>query len=177
VKFNRAHDHCRPDEGSPQSIDRWRCAVENYVPAIESEGRGAVPHEARVPFAHFLNQIHIGIHSCFAHERLDKLKDLPDSHPLNNQELSVLLEIVIDGKDGSVASLGVVRSSGLTAFDILALESVESGLPRDAPPREILSSDGDVYLHWEFHRKRIYACSTYFAWPYLVSEPIERAPN
>ena len=38
-------------------------------------------------------------------------------------------------------------------------------------PEAIRSEDGSVYLHWEFHRKDLYACSTMGARPYILKEP------
>jgi hypothetical protein len=39
-----------------------------------------------------------------------------------------------------------------------------------------VSPDGRVYLHWEFYRNPFYACSTYFAHPYLLKANPESAP-
>jgi hypothetical protein len=40
----------------------------------------------------------------------------------------------------------------------------------------IVSPDGNVYLHWEFHRNPIPACSTYFARTYMIKAPQRTAP-
>ena len=45
-----------------------------------------------------------------------------------------------------------------------------------APPPSIVSPDGNVYLHWEFHRNPLFACSTYFARPYIIKVPQKTAP-
>jgi hypothetical protein len=34
-----------------------------------------------------------------------------------------------------------------------------------------VSPDGNVYLHWEFHRDEVYACSTMNARPFLLNTP------
>jgi hypothetical protein len=66
--------------------------------------------------------------------------------------------------------MGVVRTSGVTAFDINALEAVSKAAPFGKPPAEIVSPDGNVYVHWEFYRNPDYACSTYFAHPIILKE-------
>jgi hypothetical protein len=33
-----------------------------------------------------------------------------------------------------------------------------------------------VYLHWEFHRNPLLACSTYFARPFILKVPQKSAP-
>ncbi len=38
------------------------------------------------------------------------------------------------------------------------------------------SPDGNVYLHWECYRNPYYACSTYFAHPFLLKAAPESAP-
>jgi hypothetical protein len=45
-----------------------------------------------------------------------------------------------------------------------------------APP-EILSPDGNVYVHWQFYRNPFYACSTYFAHPYLLKQSASIVPG
>jgi hypothetical protein len=62
-------------------------------------------------------------------------------------------------------------------FDVGALESVQRASPYGAPPREIVSPDGNVYLHWEFWRDPNYACSTYFAHPYILRFKPTNAPT
>ncbi|MBI4701915.1 MAG: hypothetical protein HY744_12320 [Deltaproteobacteria bacterium] len=56
----------------------------------------------------------------------------------------------------------------MTAFDVAALRSVEAASPFGKPPDAIVSPDGRVYLHWEFHRDPYYACTSRFARPYLL---------
>jgi hypothetical protein len=54
-------------------------------------------------------------------------------------------------------------------FDAAALDSVVRAQPFGPAPSEIRSSDGDVYLHWEFHRDEVFACSTMHARPFLLA--------
>lgn len=156
-------------------LDRWRGAIENYVANVKPGNQTAL-NTARVPFAAYLNQIHQRLHQVFAHGFLGHLEQLPPKHPLNNQEMSTHLEIALSREDGRIVKMGVTKSSGVTAFDVGALESVSKAAPYGPPPGSIVSSDGNVYLHWEFHRNRNYACSTYFARPYIIDVGQEPAP-
>jgi hypothetical protein len=63
---------------------------------------------------------------------------------------------------------GLTKSSGILQFDVSALASVDRAAPFGVPPAAIVSPDGNVYLHWEFYRNPDYACSTYFAHPFIL---------
>jgi hypothetical protein len=54
---------------------------------------------------------------------------------------------------------------------------VQNAAPFGKPPPIIVSPDGKVYLHWEFYRNPYYACSTYFAHPYMLKATPETAPS
>ncbi len=155
--------------GSWQSLglERWRPALENYVANVKPGNQTAL-NTAREPFARYLNQIHQRLHELFADLFLGHLDQLPKEHPLNNQDMSTHLEIALNKEDGRVVRMGITKSSGVTAFDVGALDSVERAAPYGPPPSAILSSDGNVYLHWEFHRRPELACSTYFARPFII---------
>lgn len=156
-------------------IDKWRSAIENYVPSVQPGNQTAL-NTARVPFASYLNTIHNRLHPIFADSFLGSLDGLPGGHPMNRADIKTHLEIVLSQEDGRVVRMGVTRTSGVTAFDIAALESVQRGSPYGPPPREIVSPDGSVYFHWEFHRNPYYACSTYFARPYILKVKPKTAP-
>jgi hypothetical protein len=47
--------------------------------------------------------------------------------------------------------------------------------PFGAPPAIIVSPDGNVYIHWEFHRDPFYACTSRFARPYLLKDVGKKA--
>ncbi|HEY3233371.1 MAG TPA: TonB C-terminal domain-containing protein, partial [Polyangiaceae bacterium] len=148
-------------------LQRWRSAIENYVPSVKPGNQTAL-NTARVPFASYLNTIHNRLHPIFAESFLGSLDRLPGSDPMNRMDMSTNLEIVLSQDDGHVVRMGVTKTSGVTAFDISALESVQRAQPFGTPPKEIVSPDGRVYLHWEFWRDPWYACSTYFARPFLL---------
>ncbi|MEZ4221192.1 MAG: TonB C-terminal domain-containing protein [Polyangiaceae bacterium] len=156
-------------------IEKWRSAIENYVPSVRPGNQTAL-NTARVPFASYLNTIHNRLHPIFADSFLGSLDSLPGTHPMNRPDIKTHLEIVLSQEDGRVVRMGVTRTSGVTAFDIAALESVQRAAPYGAPPKEIISPDGNVYFHWEFHRNPYYACSTYFARPYILKVQPKSAP-
>ncbi|HSC89840.1 MAG TPA: hypothetical protein VLC09_21335, partial [Polyangiaceae bacterium] len=158
-----------------QGLEKWRPAIENYVATVKP-GNQTNLNTAHAPFATYLTVIHNRIHPVFAENFLDHLARLPPSDPLNNPEMSTHLEVQLSGQDGRVMRLGITKSSGLTAFDIGALDSVERAGPYGTPPAAILSSDGNVYLHWEFHRRPELACSTYFARPFILKLKPDSAP-
>lgn len=156
-------------------IERWRPAIENYVATVKLGNQTAL-NTARVPFAAYLNRIHNRLHPIFAVNYLGFLDGLPGSAGLHDKDMKTNLEIVLSQSNGSIVKMGVTQTSGVTAFDISALESVQRASPFGAPPAAIVSPDGNVYLHWEFHRNPLFACSTYFARPYIIKVPQKTAP-
>lgn len=156
-------------------IERWRSAIENYVPSVKPGNQTAL-NTAKAPFASYLNLVHNRLHPVFADRFLGSLDELPASHPLNGPELVTHLEIVLDREEGRIQRMGVAKTSGVTAFDVAALESVHKAQPFGAPPKEIVSPDGNVYFHWEFYRNPQFACSTYFAHPYILKTAPKSAP-
>ncbi len=150
------------------NFDRWRTAIENYVSSVKPGNQTAL-NTAAVPFASYLNGIHNRIHPIFADSFLGSLDNLPASHPLNDRHLVTRLEIVLT-RDGHLRRMGVVSTSGITAFDIAALDAVDRAQPFGPAPGAIISPDGNVYLHWEFHRDE-FACSTAGARPFILSAP------
>lgn len=150
-------------------FERWRSAIENYVSTVKPGNQTAL-NTAAVPFASYLTMMHNRIHPIFADTFLGSLESLPPSHPLSDKHLITSLEIVLT-KDGRLQKMGVTRTSGITAFDIAALDSVQRASPFGPAPSAIVSADGNVYLHWEFHRNEVYACSTMNARPFLLNIP------
>ena len=76
--------------------------------------------------------------------------------------------IVLDRAAGKIVRMGVTKSSGETAFDLVALRAVDRASPFGQAPDLIASPDGNVYVHWEFHRDPFDACTTRNARPYLL---------
>jgi hypothetical protein len=148
-------------------IERYRSAIENYVPSVRP-GNTTALNTAASPFATYLNDIHNRIHPIFADDFLGSLNRLPASDPMNRSDLRTEVEIVVSKLDGSLVRRGLTRSSGILQFDVSALASIDRAAPFGPPPDAIVSPDGNVYLHWEFYRNPDYACSTYFAHPFLL---------
>jgi hypothetical protein len=152
------------------NFERWRNAIENYVSSVKPGNQTAL-NTAAVPFASYLNTIHNRIHPIFADNFLGSLDNLPKNHPMNDPKISTRLEIVVSPKEGRIVKMGVVKTSGITAFDIAALDSVNRAQPFGPAPNAIVSPDGNVYLHWEFHRDEVFACSTMHARPFMLNAP------
>jgi len=133
-------------------------------------GNQTALNTAAAPFATYLNGMHNRIHPIFADSFLASLDGMPATHPLNDQHLITRLEIVLT-RDGHIVKQGIVKSSGVTMFDIAALDSVQRASPFGPAPGAIVSADGQVYLHWEFHRDEVYACSTMNARPFMLNTP------
>jgi TonB family protein len=151
------------------NFERWRSAIENYVSSVKLGNQTAL-NTAAVPFASYLNGMHNRIHPIFADSFLGSLDGLPPSHPMNDKHLVTRLEIVLT-KEGHLKKMGVVRTSGITAFDVAALDAVDRAQPFGPAPKAIVSPDGNVYLHWEFHRDEVFACSTQGARPFILNTP------
>jgi TonB family protein len=151
------------------NFDRWRSAIENYTTSV-TPGNQTALNTAKVPFASYLNGMHNRIHPIFAESFLESLDGLPPSHPMNDQHLITRLEIVLT-REGRLKRMGVVKTSGITAFDIAALDAVDRAQPFGPAPSAIISADGNVYLHWEFHRDEVFACSTMNARPFILNTP------
>ncbi len=86
---------------------------------------------------------------------------------MNEVDLHTRLEIVVD-RSGKLVQTGVVKTSGLTVFDVAALEAVDRAQPFEPPPIDIVSADGNVYMHWIFYRDDRCACSTMNCRPFLL---------
>ena len=159
----------------PSDPTLWRSAIENYVPSVRPGNQTAL-NTAAMAFARYMNAVHNRIHPLFTGAFLFTLDSLPAGQPLNDERLSTELEIVLNQESGDIVRMGVTKFSGVTAFDIGALDSVKRAAPFGTPPREIVSPDGNVYLHWEFHRN-MEACSTFNARPFLLKAPAKAAAD
>ncbi len=157
-------------------FERWRAAIENYDPSVKPGNQTSL-NAARVPFATYINAIHNRIHPIFAEEFLASLDSMPKGAAMAAADLVTHLEIVLSKDQGRIVHMGVTKASGVTAFDIVALDSVSRGQPFGKAPDAIVSPDGNVYLHWEFHRDPFDACSTRNASPFLLATAPKGAPK
>lgn len=154
-------------------LERWRPAIENYVPGVRAGNQTNLGTRAS-PFATYLTLIHNRLHPIFSEGFVDNLGDLPKESILRDTSLIAWMEIVLR-PDGTIHHLGIVRPSGSTVFDIAALDSVDRAAPFGNAPKEIVSPDGLVYLHWEFHND-LERCSTANARPYVLDDSSKPKP-
>jgi TonB family protein len=156
---------------SPQ---KYEASLTGYVARVRVGNQRAL-NETAVVWAHYLNALHNQIHPAFTDSFLTGLVGQDAGDALDDPHLITRLEIVLDAQ-GRVSTLGVVRSSGQVRFDLAALEAVTRSGPYPQPPPELRSFDGNVYLHWEFHRNPTFACSTMNARPFrLMLDPTDAA--
>ncbi|MBK8253820.1 MAG: hypothetical protein IPK82_14290 [Polyangiaceae bacterium] len=161
----------RGANGGKEPLD-WRAAVENYQPGVKVGNQTSL-NAAKSAFATYLNTMHNRIHPIFAEEFLQSLSKLPPGHKLN-ENLVTFIEIVLSKDDGKIVRAGVTKASGSTAFDLVSVSSARRAGPFGKPPDSIVSHDGHVYIHWEFHRDPFDACSSRNARPYLLKAPEEK---
>lgn len=154
---------------APQNkFGEYKAAIENYDPSVKPGNQTAL-NAARSVFATYLNTIHNRIHPIFADEFLSSLDAASKSNVMNKPDLWTRVEIVLSKDQGKIVRFGIVKPSGVTAFDIVALNSIKRAEPFGKAPDAIVSPDGNVYLHWEFHRDPFDACSTRNARPFLIA--------
>lgn len=158
-----------PQEPPRVGLDRWRSGLENYQPIVQLDNITSL-NGARSPFATYIHTMHNRIHPIFAEEFLKVFNGLPTGEQLN-PDLTTHLEIILDRNGGKIVRMGVTESSGVTAFDLAALAAVHRASPFGKAPDVIVSPDGNVYIHWEFHRDPRDACTTRNARPFMLKRP------
>lgn len=162
----RAFAACGATNARSRPLECWLPALENYIPTVKAENQAPI-NSARSLFASYANRVHDHIHPIFADKFLVALGSLPPTDPMNQPSTYTTVELVLDGERGSITRMGIVRSSGITAFDVAALESAYRAQPFGQPPPSILSSDGNVYFHWQFHRG-VEECGPANARPFIL---------
>lgn len=155
-------------------FEKWRPAIENYDPSVELGNQTAL-NAAASPFAAYLHDIHNRLHPIFGDEFLGA--GMASAAGLNDMNMVAHVEVVLSRSEGKILRMGVVRQSGSTMFDAVALESLDRASPFGKAPEAIVSPDGNVYLHWEFHRDPVDACSTKNARPIMLKNPPKLVPN
>jgi TonB family protein len=155
---------------------RFRAAIENYDVQVRPGNQTALNTRAD-PFAAYVARMHRGIHVQFADGFLLHLPSTVEAAFQTNPEMNTRLEIAI-GADGSVASIGVVSTSGDLLFDFGAYNAVMNAAPFGATPENIRSPDGLVYVHWSFYRNQR-QCGTFNARMFILAgggAPAARPP-
>lgn len=148
-----------------EARELYQSPLENMVPEVRPGNQTAL-RSRKHPFAQFIATMHRTIHDKWAFGFLEQLDGMGRSHALNKPELWTRVEIVLNS-DGTLDKLRTVRFSGNTQFDNAAREIVRNAGPFPQPPREILSGNGKVYIHWAFHRDER-ACGTFGAEPFIL---------
>jgi TonB family protein len=152
-------------------LQAMRSSIENFTMEVKP-GNQAELGTRKHPFAGYITAMHRQIHKLFAFGFLSDIESKSSSNsPYNDLTLWAKLEIVVN-PDGSVERVGLVHASGVTGFDVAAIDSVMSAAPFPVPPKDIRSANGKVYLHWQFHRDDS-ACITTGVDPFILTTPGE----
>jgi TonB family protein len=153
-----------------ERVAMMRSQIENFVGPDVKLGNQQELGTRRSPFAGYITAMHRQIHKFFGDGFLADLDGkllAGQKTPYDDTSLSATLEIVIT-PDGKVEKVTIVRTSGVTGFDIAALDSVQSAAPFRPTPKDIRSTNGRVYLHWRFNRNEE-ACTTAGVHPYILN--------
>ncbi len=148
-----------------QARAHWQSPLENMVPEVQPGNQTALGSRKH-PFARYIATMHRAIHDAWAWGFLEQLDTRGRDHPLNDYKLWTRVEIVLNG-DGTIDSVKTVRFSGKLQFDAAAREIIHAVGPFPDPPREIISGNGKIYIHWTFHRDER-ACGTFGAQPFIL---------
>ena len=149
----------------------WQSPLENMIPEVQVGNQTAL-RSKKHPFAKYITKIHRSIHEAWAWGFLEQLDTRGRRHALNDYELWTRVEMVLSAQ-GEIDKVITVHHSGSLSFDAAAREVVFSIGPFPNPPREILSGNGKVYIHWAFHRDER-ACGTFGAQPFLLDNSGDR---
>lgn len=154
--------------------DRYESPLENMIPEIRAGNTTALASRKH-PFASYITAMHRGIHDLYAWGFLEGLPSRGANHPLNDNSLRTVVEIMLNG-DGTINKLTTVHHSGSTVFDTAVKEVVHAAGPYPNPPNSIKSPDGYIYIHWAFNRNER-ACGTFQATPFIRSDSGGPGPN
>jgi hypothetical protein len=157
---------CRPIVDPPtfESVRAGGAADTAFHPgALIQRDKAVSSGGDRLAVASYLNAVHTCIHPLFTGSFLVSLQRLPGTDALARTDLIAEVELVVDGASGALESATVSRTSGVPDFDRGALMAARAAFPVQPVPAATVSSDGDVYLSFEFHSNPDEGCSTYFA--------------
>jgi TonB family protein len=150
-----------------RKLDAIKSSLENFVPDVRTGNQTALKTRA-APFAVYVARMHRRIHELWGFGFLEELDGKGATHPLNNPELWVNLEVSVN-PDGTVHKVTIAKTSGKTEFDVAAVDTILSSGPYEPTPEAIRSSNGKVYLRWGFYRNWR-QCGTFNVEPYILSD-------
>ncbi len=129
-----------------------RASLENMIPEIQPGNHTAVNAD-RAVYAGYISSLHRRIHQRWANEFLMTVATrFPANSPMHDPNLSTKLEFIIDAQTGEFEEVTIVEASGVMMFDSEAVATAWSIGKRPNPPPQIVSPDGNVYIHWTFWR-------------------------
>ncbi len=146
-------------------LDKIHSTLETFTGEVRPGNQTALGTRAS-PFAVYIARMHNKIHEVWGFGFLADLDRKPQSNPMNDRSLEVTMEIVI-AASGEVDKVTIVKPSGVLTFDVAAVDTVMSLGPYEETPADIRSGDGNVYIHWTFHRDER-MCTPYFADPFIL---------
>jgi TonB family protein len=145
----------RPPLESP--YERWRIAIEVFVPHATPGASIALDADRRELFAKYIAKLHERVHPIFSSMLVPLDSKMVDA--LSNSGLSVEVELAIDPVTGKVRKFGVARRSEVVDFDAMALDAIKEAQPFEPAPERLVSPDGSVYVRWTFRRDSNEGCS------------------
>lgn len=151
-----------------------RSSLENFTPEVKPGNQTALGTRAH-PFAVYIARMHRTIHEIWGYGFLADLDGKSHSNEMNDRRLAVTMEIVVS-PEGEVTKVTIVRPSGVLTFDVAAIDTVMAAGPYEETPVDIRSADGNVYIHWTFHRDER-MCTPYFADPFILENVPEGDPR
>ena len=150
-----------------RKLDAIKSSLENFIPDVRVGNQTALKTRAH-PFALYVARMHRRIHELWGFGFLENLDGKGADYPLNDQNLWVNLELSVN-PDGTVHKVTIAKTSGKTAFDVAAVDTVISAGPYEPTPEAVRSVDGRIYLRWGFYRNWR-QCGTFNVEPYILTE-------
>jgi TonB family protein len=150
-------------------IAALRSSIENYLPPDVRPGNQTELGTRKDPFARYITSMHRQIHKLFGDGFLADLDGRMGKTPYDDHTIWTRVEIVVN-PDGTLHKATIVKSSGVSGFDVAAVDSVMTAAPFQTTPKEIRSPNGKVYVHWEFHRNPDDACGTFNVQPFILTK-------
>jgi hypothetical protein len=164
-------------ESTRSLVQKWAQAMAPHTTQVTDHNQLPIGNK-RGTLARYLNTIHQHIHPLYERGWLRALELAHDTAIDDaSSGASATLELTIAGEEGALRQLIVLETNATPAFVRGALESISRAAPFGAPPDEILSSDGNLYVQWQLFRDPAYACSTYFARPFILDLSRKGSPE